>query len=682
MEKIIGGIDFNSERSIKLSAKLLWPCYEFVAEVEGLEDNYNRNIIEETVLKLAAIGEVEPAMVEKSTGMPQDLISFVHARLQQKNLLDDYGRVTEEGNQQIDKYSKPSLNPIHIYVDALSGKMIPYYTSLTEKNHLNFHSFEGPDSKKHCKYKLFSSTGTEGEEQQAYMLHHKGKPVPDPDDVSEMLYKLKPQKTIVVHLPSQPQQGTLCYVLLDITIWEGDIENWIFSDGFGYCSMFYSKDKICNQEDTEYISRLREQLQKDTNASAPKQKNSIPFPRLQEKIKKVSENFEQWQENPLSPDEINISQNAKNECILALHQLMEWALYELLHNEVYKDKARESLNKLKHSCENLKDARQVIGNCAIQPGKKLGFNLPEDVAHCMKERYGRIDSAWKGTPTLFALVDLLLISLEQEDWLQTFAHEYPDFISRLAHLNKMRNQSFHAGNICVEKSDIKKIREEIFDFIKVSLQVEIKDGVSELSLKEEFRRENKMSFAISATEKDLGFALYDILDFQLLHCVKEMESYIHKGNEEIHCNDALVDNAIILEQYKALERIFTLVNKSLGNTLKNSDWKEKIADLKDCEEAIKSLDKTNPDRIKKALERKPSSMNATCIAFLTLASDKLLKEIKIKWPHFLSDINYIVQIREHGEIPKKIDQEKALNIKDKIIELIKFLAKEGFLTVN
>ena len=45
MEKIIGGKEWNGSFQVRIRQKILWPCYEFIAQAEGI-DNYERNIIE------------------------------------------------------------------------------------------------------------------------------------------------------------------------------------------------------------------------------------------------------------------------------------------------------------------------------------------------------------------------------------------------------------------------------------------------------------------------------------------------------------------------------------------------------------------------------------------------------------------------------------------------------------
>lgn len=674
MDKIIGGKELKTTRPLQVSHKLLWPCYEFTAEVEGL-DGYNRNIIEEVVLKLAAIDVVEPAMVEQATGLDKDLISFAHSRLQQRGILDDFCRVTKLGQTRIESYSKREPESIHIYVDALSGRVIPYYSRLGEDNGLRFYSFK-EESSGEVKYKLVSSAGTEEEGQPAYRLHHnqEEKDAPDSDDVAGMLHKLHPQKDIVVK-HDENEGGILRYILLDIVLYEGDSEHWGFSDGFGNHSLFFSREKIRAAKDNEFITGLRERLHRDTNASAPQSDAAppSPFPKVQEKFQSVKTNLADWEEQPNSPDQGEKSRKARNECIVSLVQLMEWTLYHLLHGNEYQ--VGNALADLDRQFEKQKDARYMIGRLAALAGGRLGFNLPKDVANCLNERYGRIKSAWEGRPTLFALIVLLLISLENEEWLRVFAQHHSDFICRLAELNRLRNESSHTRDVSAEKAFAEKILGDIHSFMEAGLQVKIMEKEARLSRKEKFLRENKRQAALSAAERALGFSLYDSLEPGLRNLVVDMEGCCG--------DDGSCDNAIVLEQYKLLENILVLANRSLGNELRSSDWKAKArsAGLGDVE-SLTSLAGTNEERIKKALERRPSSMNAACIAFLTLARVELLKGIGKDWPDFLPDIDYLARQRGHGEIPEEIDNDRVLRIKGKLIELIEFLAGEGFLTVN
>ena len=295
----------------------------------------------------------------------------------------------------------------------------------------------------------------------------------------------------------------------------------------------------------------------------------------------------------------------------------------------------------------------------------------------MSQKYGKLWYSFNKVPSLFPLVIIFLLAFKEEQWLKVFAKEHMDFLSVLTNLNISRNQSFHSGSVSDSKTFIESIErtyQTILALMKIRLGLKIDEG-QQLCFAEKVRLQNERDQAITSMEQALGFTLCRTLDSNLIRFVTDME---RRGSRPDSLN-----NAIILDQYKILEHLFVSVNECLGDDYINSNWKEKVRaagfELSGTEE-FKAILGTNEDRINSALNRNPSSMNAACIAFFTLADVNLLRGISAKWRKMISDVSYIVYKRGHGEIPLKIDAERVLGIKEQIIVLIHYFAKSGFLT--
>lgn len=692
MEKIIGGEDLELSFPVRIHEKLLWPCYEFIAQAHGVED-YEKNIIEEVILRLAEINVTEIKEIASCTGLEEDLISFIQSRLEQRECLDSCCRITETGKQKLGEYSKNQSKKIHVYVDAVSGRLIPYYSMVNSDNRFKY-SFgkeervnEESDSESESanliffKYKEFSTAGKETDEmQRALKLHYDENynEIPEGDDVTAMLHKLFPKKDGVYALTDKEQstKKNLCWILLDLMQPEGSSRDWVFTDGFGKISPFFSVECIKNQTDTEYISSLRDDLKIQTNA----QKNAVNevdknFPKLAEKLISAQKCMSELKTFVDSPDKEEALLSAISDSLLFLTQLAEWIIFYILHKEESEYKAKNVLADFEKFANN-KGSGHIISVLAKKCAKKLGFECGKEERKTLVQRYGKLWYAFNKVPTLFALLDILLIAFADEKWLKVFARENPDFISVLTDLNISRNKSFHSGFVAETNKSIEKIEKtynEIMLLMEKGLGIKINDS-NEISFEEKIAIQNERDAAIIRMEQGLGFSLCKILEPCLLRFVTDME---RRGTEA-----ATLNNAIILDEYKILEKIFASMNECLGNEWKNSDWKQKVQSMGfEFSESndFKSLNRTSEDRIESALERRPSSMNAACIAFCTLCDDKLLKEISSKWKTLLKDVSYIASKRGHGEIPSSIDSERVLLMKQKIIELIKFFAKNGFL---
>ena len=700
MEKIIGGIELENPFPARIRHKILWPCYEFIASAEGLDD-FEKNIIEEVFLKLAEIGVTGDSEIEACTALDLDLISFMRSRLQQKGWLYGTGRLTDDGRAKLDLLSEKKPVPVRVYVDALTGRVIPHIAPVSDKNAGEFR-YGSPEFKKEkageCEKEanlfLFknasASAGTEREEKQvALQLQYdtvsdkgtgsragKFNQVPSEDDVTSMLHRLFPKKDgIFVRIDAEQNcKKNLRWIMLDLLLPEGDLRNWVCTDGFGHLSSFFSVDDIPSETDKAYITNLRKKLQSGTNAKADSASISVSdtFPQIGEKIEKAQKSMKELAVFADSPDKTEALRSAENDAVLYVTQFAEWTFFYLLRSPKYAYASRNELSRF-DGFRNTKNSDHIIGEIAAKTASYCGFGLDNEDKKGLRERYGRIEDALKKTPSLIALIDLSVCTLKDEAWFRSFAKEHGDFVTNLLNLNHARNRSFHSGGTGLKESRLRLVYDEIISLLSKGLGVNVSEK-SEISFAEKVSMQNERNSAIASMESDLGFTLCHTLEPNLLRFYTDMSRRSQNPDK--------MDNAVVLDVYRILETVFVQVNESLGDELKNSDWKAKTRasgmtlDGNEC----RSLLCTNPERIKKALRREPSSMGAACIAFLTLSDEPLLRELKNKWRNFPCDVSYIVRLRGHGEIPDKIDNVRVREIKTHITGLIHFFAKKGFLT--
>lgn len=684
MEKIIGGKDINNPFPVRIQQKILWPCYEFIAQGEGIED-YEKNIIEEVVLKLAEINVTDSKEIASCTGLEEDLVVFIQSRLEQRDCLDSCYHITDCGKQKLGEFSKNQSKEIHVYVDAVSGRIIPYYSMVDSNNRFEYsYGQEDDDGFGNVlfKYKAYSSAGTETDEMQvAYKLHYDENlnQVPDSGDVTAMLHKLFPKKEdIFARIDgNQSTKKNLRWILLDVMQPEGSSRDWVFTDGFGGITSFFSVQCIKNDVDIKFISSLRDNMQIQTNAQ---EKNVSPvekkYPMLKGKMDSAQKCMKEIRMIVDSPDKEENLISAMTDSLLFLTQLAEWVLFYILHDGQSEYMSKSVLSDLEKFKGN-RASHFIIAGIATKTARRIGFDCGTEDKKSLRQGYGKLWYAFNKVPSLFPLLDIFLIAFENEVWLRDFAKENTDFLSVLTNLNISRNQSFHSGRVGDSKKFIEEIEntyQKILALMKECLGIKIEES-QELSFAEKVALQNERDQAISRMEQSLGFTLCHTLDSNLIRFVTDME---RRGTQA-----DFLSNAIVLDQYKILEHIFVSVNESLGDDYKNSDWKAKLRasgfELSETDE-FKSILRTNEDRINSALERKPSSMNAACIAFCTLSDENLLRGISSKWKKMLSDVSYIAYKRGHGEIPSEIDAVRVLDIKGHIIDLIHYFAENGFLT--
>ena len=680
MERIIGGIKQNFPFPICKTHKLLWPCFEFIAYVDGL-DNYEKNILDEIFLKLTQIGVYSDEEITECTALQPDTISFMRSRLQQKAWLDEAYHITEEGEKVIEKFSEKRSIPVYVYVDALTGRIVPHVTPTSQKKDDAF-DYESPHFSKDeaSGASLFSfrslsaSTGTESEESEiALMLRYDERfnTAPSSKDVTAMLHRLYPQKD-GLHARVESRQDNpknLCWILLDLLLPEGDVRNWVCTDGFRSISTFFSVEHIGSGAEAVYISNLRKDLKNETNAvDGPSVyvNSSQNFNKIVEKNNTIRNCFLELKNEPNSPDKQREWKTSRNDAILYTDQMAEWVLHCMLTSKEYENEARQQLKILEKHQSN----PNHIAFTAVRCAQDSGFDFCEKGR--LKRDYRQIRASFENAPALVAILDLALCTFRDKPWFTNFAHGHRDFISRLLQLNDVRNDSFHSDESNIGLEFLERMHKDIHELLLDGLGVKIKDDGKISFAKINAKRNARLS-AISQMEGDLGFALCRTLDATLIHFYTEMESHSLKITQ--------VKNEIVLNMYQVLEKVFVLANERLDDSLQNTFWREKaksagfVIDEVDCD----ALVNTKPELIANARRRRKSSMNAACIAFFTLAEHKLLLQLKNKWPKMPADISYITRLRGHGEIPREIDVPRVWGIKGNIREIIKFLAGQGYL---
>ena len=685
MEKIIGGKEWNSPFPVSVRQKILWPCYEFIVQAEGI-DSYERNIIEEIILRLANIKETDTKAIALDTGLEEDLVSFMQSRLEQHGALDNCYQITDVGLLRLGEMIENHRSSIHVYVDAVSGELIPYFSMLNDNEQFRY-SFGKDDvddaGRSFFRYKGYSSAGLESDELEiAFKLHYNKEynEIPSKGDVTAMLHKLYPNRDglcVSVEL-NQSKSKNLRWFLIDVFQPEGSSRDWVFTDGFGEITSFFSVKRIQDEVDRKYISELREKLQVKTNFQA---KTSIKlaeekYPKLKDKLDSAQKCMKELRLFVDSPDKEETLRSAMTDSVIYLTQLMEWVLFYILHKKSNEYHVRMVLTENRKTFNN-KESYHINGGLATRCARNLGFEVGVTEKKSFCQRNGKLWNSFVETPKLLPLLDVLLISLYEKEWLQDFARDCSDFLCILVDLNDKRNQGFHSGSVNSMdefSAHIEEAYQEILEFMKKGLNVKINES-SEFTFEEKITLQNERNSAITRVEQSLGFALCQTLDATLIGFVTDME---RRGTDSKTLN-----NAIVLDQYRVLENLFKSVNVCLGDELKNSDW---IAKVKGTgfgipeEKEFKTLLRTKEEKIRSALNGRNSSMNAACIAFCILADKNLLRGISSKWHDMLADICYVVNKRSHGEIPTSIDCDRALKVKERIVELIRYFAEKGFLT--
>lgn len=704
--KILFGQNLKRNLPYRIKEYLLWPAFEFVVPIKGYYD-YGKNILEDTVLKLININLIEEKEIADATGLDPDLVSFIKSRLFQKNLMDAADKITENGkklleNNQSEKENE-SVNStnVNIYVDAVTGDIIPYIKHVDDYNssqNVTAPFWEkGEDGKftGFYKFKMSQSVGKDSDEElKAWQIHGnlKYNRIPEVHLINETLNRMNMYEISMHHIKNElageihnvyvpyfesdikPVRNEV-FFLVELFLLEGKSGpgDWIVSNGFGYFSNFFSNGlKNISEKDAIYIQNLRK-----TNTFIGKESPKViiennRYPELVDKIEDIQKQRIIIKQEVDSPDAEEIYKYAKNRAVVLITQMTEWSFLYTLQN--YKHNVDRVFENLEFLFGN-EQSQNIISSKILKLLSKLKLNTDKKTEIFVKQNFNRIKSDYDyNKPELGPLFVLAVLALEKEKFFKDFIEKNKDFVLNLQKLNDLRNDTFHT------KSDIAK-QEEIASLYSLSKKIMEKF----LNIKIKNEQENNVIFeiitalderdaAVKRTEENLGFLLCKSLDYSLINCFVDIEKSINDEGQ-------IINNKIVLDLYVIYEKIFVLMNICFSNDYKNKDWSQKVKGIFSLNE-IGVIVTTK--KFEAALNRKKTSMQAACAAFLALSNIQLLRDIKneCNWLTFVEDMSLIAKLRGHGEILFEITEKQTqqiLSIRKKTYEFIKLLTKKGFL---
>ena len=688
--KILCGENLINNFSYLIKEYLLWPAFEFDIPIKGLYVNNDKNILEYNVLQFVNINIMEEDEIAKDLGLEIDLISFIKSRLFHKGYIDVADKITTLGKQYIEDLSeKENTEYINIYIDAITGKIIPYIKHI--KNYDCFKNVsELSKDEKYYKFKLNQSVGKDSDEECiARILYDKNRKynyLPKLHLINESIHKMHQNAYIPYFTVQEDMGGNEVYFLVELFMLEGmsGPGDWIVSNGFGKISNFFSNNlEQISQEDQKYITNLRKQLETDyIGKNDIKQNGNNKYNKLIEKIEAFQKKYDTmntiFNKKERSKDEKKIYKETKNDAIVLITQMLEWTFYYTLHN--YKFNVDKIFSEELKNVPKNNESKYIIGNKVYNLLIKLNLKMDYMTKNILKESYNKLKIAYNETPSIFPLFDLIVLALKDEVFFKEFIKDNKSFVVELQDLMVLRNVASHTYNDQDIKNKIDHFYKLFKKVKKVFLNTELKTETNKKSFSEMTDEEISRIDAIKRVEEKLGLLLSNVLDSSLITSFVNIEMFIKEINNE----EEIKSNLIILDLYKIYERIFVLMNLSFSDDYKNTNWEQKSQNVgfSLVPKKIKAITKIKKEFFNDALMRKPSSMQAACAAFLALSNDRLLKDIKDFWPTFVEDISLIANLRKHGEAPEEITQEEKLSIlsiRENTYNLVKLLTKEEYL---
>ncbi|UTC82221.1 hypothetical protein [Treponema denticola] len=675
----------------KLSKQFFWPIYRHKVAITGFNFQ-NLNLFEYFVLKFTEAAGKEKSVLKKLTAMEEDLIDFLQQRLYHKNYLDENYYITESGKQvlheitEVQENAEENSNSNHepdffyIYSDSFTGSLLPKITAIKEEKVIQSNITQ--EGKNLIVFKKTTSVGkaSENDDKKIWAFDF---PVQHDQDISKKEVEqliIKAMKDSL--LPAQSNfkvesinETEKVYLAVYFILQEGNTEKWLITEGFSndFSTVFVpenlkkgDQDEILKSRDdiVQKFINIPEKIKKElTEEQIKKLSPYYKYGEIFKKLKIIEIEKPALQKTDVidTTDKQKTVQKIKKTLISNLYEVMEWSFFHSTDEIKNKDKVLKSLKG---------KAKAEIKEKALKAIKKYSIIVEEKNKKNLNVKYGSILYSLKGEPQLMPLVVFHLIAEDKNFGI--LIKKAPQLIDALIELTDLRNRAKHGDDIDIESEKIDLYYSMCYNILNLlfpAVQNKIDTKLSQKDISYYSETENKIRVkkmkAEMKVEEALGFALQRKLPSEIYTDIVDIEKFfIDSEGPDIN---------VINNFYNIFDKIFTKINRSLSQpskAIKIQDCIEKAenAGFVMDNEKFEVFTQINIERLQKALENHPISLQASFLVFLFKIEQKQLEKIKKKCPSMIVTIHSIAKLRGHGDI---------LIIRKEVPELIKNSIKEA-----
>ncbi len=678
--------------------EVLWPVYEYTVAVKGLP-SFGSNELETLILRLAEINVRDVNEIAKLSGLEVDLVAFIQERLNHKGFLDEYMQLTENGKAKID-YEAENVNNVQylkFFRDAVTGDMLSKVILDETEQVLSFfqeaESLEDDgENTKQFVYKDLTSVGEEGIDPKRIAVFDPGKNINlelTTDDIKSVIKKNSMNHANCTF--SVCDDAKLAYLTVEVLLEEGNLTDWILTDGFGVPSPFFTGriDRLSPRNQT-YIHNLRKKKYVyDADFKYPKEpdkecKEWIAYPQIGENLERATKLLAEIKSsNPDNSNELEGLVQSKSDCISTIYRLFEWIFFYKCHSRLLEIKG--ALGNLLKDSERY--TKNIIGEEVLELAEKqLKFTpVEEQYKGNFFVPVGRIKHSLKEGEAhdLFSLFAGSVLDAKENDecWIYKIAAAYPDFMNIMSEMKNFRGGAAHANEVKILNEKLEEYFQIAIDFIDMffakNRTVEIKKESVQIF---DFTEKNNLNGAMSWLEEKLGFAVTRALPSSFLGIAKNMA----RACMNMNYPEPVANNHI----YKLLEQCFFFMNRN-GSSVVMQDWygraRKRAAEAGFTARAeYKSLETASSARIKAAVEGKDVTLQANFIAWLCTENELNLRNLAKDCSFLLQLVNTVSELRGHDDVPSEEDWRRANpgKIIEETIVFIKKLAEFDFFNIN
>lgn len=602
---------------------IAWPVNGYRITLPQVQKRNNLvNPFETLILNfIDADCQMTEAMLAEETCLSQNLIHGIILRLQENGYLDEHGQiVAEKKSEWLGELSIASENYVTamIFQELITGTILPFVHFIQTGSPLKFIA----DDDRRSKNKKLSFD------------HQKTYPVPTPQDVLQVLYKMRTRAALrgeVCQIPSisrikiipQPENY---YLFCPMAIQKRDGEFRIadpFGNGFSMpleniFSELLGKDEKLAQWYKDWLSDVGRSVPRDEGEAH----YSFDTPELRNKYPKLIPN--------LRP-----ARGRSYRSIKDIYASIEWTLFYFCCKFSCNDAVRElSLSNEENMVRRL-----------VEFSGKLGFSS-------QKLRYvkpGRLIDFQNGKAELTTLIGIFL-TLTDTTGAQIFglrlAKRIPDLFEQLYEL---KNEHDEIGHGAKTQFDDVKLRAD--DLLKDILAVLLPDVFLDGDEKQ-VNHDAAFDLMIEARIRILSFFPFEsfnrmgnALQSRLISAEKYL---LLSENAEQSCNvGPLADDFYSAVQIAFRPHLYT----NLPPNIDDDDLKKIAAKkMNDAGFAVfpEHFNHVNIAKIKASLYGRDQTLGAAALAFILVSAPERLASIVMHQPSFFVDVAEIANLRGHN----------------------------------
>ena len=679
----------------KLSKQFFWPIYRHKVAITGFNFK-NLNLFEYFVLKFTEVAGKEKSVLKKLTAMEEDLIDFLQQRLYHKNYLDENYYITENGKQLLwelteaqentedDSNSNQEPEFFYIYSDSFTGSLLPQITAIKKEESIKSNIIQ--KGKNLIVFKKQTSVGktSEDDDKKIWAFDFPEQKAPDINkkEVEQLIIKSMKNELIPAHPNFKVEsinETEKVYLVVYFILQEGNSEKWLITEGFSndFSTVFLPENlnendqaEIVKSRDNiiGYFMNMPEKIKKELTEDQIKKLNPYyKYKEIFEKLKKIEiekPNFQKIYTISTTDKQKNI-QKMKLSLISNLYEVMEWSFFHSADKIKNKEKVLASL-KGKSKAE--------IKEKALKAAKKYLIVIEERNKKNLSVKYGSVFYSLKREPQLMPLVVLHLIAEDVNFGI--LIKKIPQLIDYLVEFTNLRNSSKHGDDINIDSKKIDlyySMCYYILTFLFPAVNNTNNENISQKDISYYNETENNIGVkklkAEMKVEESLGFALQRKLSSEIYTDIVDIQKFF--------IDSQAPDINVINNFYNLFDKIFIKINQSLpqplglvniGECLKKAENAGFVMGNKKFE----VFTQINIERLQKALENRPISLQASFLIFLFKIEEVQLKKIREVCPYMIMTIHSIAKLRGHGDI-LIIRKEESELIKNSIKEAQKLL---------